>query len=285
MKILNSFRNAIAAICICATALLSLSAAGQPTTTQPAQPAWEPEKWQFTANIYGWFAAVNGKVNFPGDLGSTDIHVPFSDLLNHLKMGFMGAVDAHNGRWGVFTDALYMDVGGLKSQTLDFSIGNIGIPASTTADVNLDLKVWVWTVAGEYRVVSDPAWTVDLLAGGRMLYLKPTLGWSINGDLGPIFIPGRSGSKNVSETIWDGIVGVKGRYAFGEDRTWFVPFYLDVGTGQTKFTWQGLAGVGYAYSWGDVLAAWRYLDWNAKSTKPVADLNMSGPMLGVALHW
>ena len=117
-----------------------------------------------------------------------------------------------------------------------------------------------------------------------MLWFKPTLGWSINGDLGPIFIPGRSGTKIISRTLWDGIVGVKGRYAFGDERKWFVPFYFDVGTGQTKLTWQGLAGVGYAYSWGDVLATWRYLDWNT-SGKPLADVNMNGPMLGVALHW
>ena len=200
-------------------------------------------------------------------------------------MTFMGAVDVHNGRWGMFTDALYLDVGGVKSQTNDFSIGNTRIPAGTTADLTVDLKSWVWTLAGEYRVVSDPAWSVDLLAGARMLYLKPTLGWSLDGDLGPVFTPGRSGSESVSETLWDGIVGVKGRYAFGEDRAWFVPFYLDVGTGQTKFTWQATAGVGYAYRWGDVLAVWRYLDWNAKSGTSLSDLNMSGPMLGVVLHW
>jgi hypothetical protein len=35
---------------------------------------------------------------------------------------------------------------------------------------------------------------------------------------------------------------------------WFAPFYLDVGTGATKLTWQGFAGVGYAYRWGDVVA-------------------------------
>lgn len=280
MKVTSSLSGAATVLCFAIGALQST-----PAAAQAAPSAEESGKWQFTANIYGWFPAINGHVNFPGDLGSTDIHVPFSKLLDHLKMGFMGAVDAHNGRWGVFSDALYMDVGGLKSRTRDFSIGNIGIPAGTTADRNLDLKAWVVTVAGEYRVLSEPAWTVDMLAGARMLYLKPTLGWSINGDLGPIFIPGRSGSKIVSENLWDGIVGIKGRYAFGEDRTWFVPFYLDVGTGQTKFTWQGLAGVGYAYSWGDVLAAWRYLDWNVKSGKAIADLSMSGPLLGVALHW
>jgi hypothetical protein len=280
MKISHRLSGAIAVFSFAAGALLPMSAAAQ-----SAQPGWEAGKWQFTATVYGWFPTINSKVNFPGDLGSTNIHVPFHDIFDHLKMGAMGALDAHNGRWGMFTDVLYLDVGGIKSQSRDFSIGNIGIPAGTTADLNLDLKSWVWTVAGEYRVASDPAWTVDLLAGARMLYMKPTIGWSITGDLGPVFLPGRSGSKVITETLWDGIVGVKGRYAFGDNHEWFLPFYLDVGTGQTKLTWQGVAGVGYAFRWGDVSATWRYLDWNAKSGKPIADLNMGGPMLAVAFHF
>jgi len=280
MKAYGSLSGAMTVLCFAAGALLPATAAGQ-----AAQPAWESGKWQFTATVYGWFPTINGKVNFPGDLGSTDIHVPFHDTLEHLKMGVMGAFDAHNGRWGMFTDVLYMDVGGVKSQTSDFSIGSIALPASTTTSLSLDLKSVVWTVAGEYRMASDPAWTVDLLGCARMLYIKPTLGYSITGALGPIVIPGRDGSKAISETLWDAIIGIKGRYAFGDNREWFVPFYLDVGTGATKLTWQGVAGVGYAFHWGDVTATWRYLDWNAKSGKPIADLNMGGPMLAVAFHF
>jgi hypothetical protein len=33
------------------------------------------------------------------------------------------------------------------------------------------------------------------------------------------------------------------------------------------------------------VALYRYLDWNAKSGKPLADINMGGPFLGVVLHW
>ena len=72
--------------------------------------------------------------------------------------------------------SLYLDLGGSKSKTRDFSIGNIEIPASTTADLSLDLKGTIWTVAGEYRVVSDPASTVDVVAGARYFGIKPTLG-------------------------------------------------------------------------------------------------------------
>ncbi len=280
MKMSRSIAFAATALSFAVGACLSATA-----SAQSPQPAWESGKWHYTASMYGWVPEINGKINFPDDKGSTDLHVSMSDVLNHLKMTFMGTFDAHNGRWGVFTDFIYVDLGGSKSQTKDFSVGGIGIPATATTDTSLDFKAIVWTVAGEYRVASDPAWTVDLLGGARLLQAKPTLGYSISGDLGPIAIPGRDGSKSVNESYWDGIVGVKGRYAFGDRHQWFAPFYADVGTGQTDLTWQVAGGLGYRYSWGSVVALYRYLDWNAKSGKPVADINMGGPQIGVVFQW
>ena len=277
MKLSRVRGGAAIVLCVAAGMLLSSPASAQSSLG---------EKWMFTATIYGWVPKIDGTVNFPGDRDSTDIHASMSDILNHLRMTFQGTFDAHNGRWGLFTDIVYVDVGGIKTHTRDFSIGNIGIPASTTTDLNLDIKAVVWTVAGEYRVMSDPAWTVDLLGGARMLQMKPTLGYSITGDIGGIGLPvGRSGSKQVDETVWDGIVGVKGRYTFGDDRRWFAPFYADVGTGQTQLTWQISGGIGYTFDWGSAFATWRYLDYRFQSGKALEDITMNGPMLGVAFQW
>jgi hypothetical protein len=256
-----------------------------PAAAQSALPPWEAGKWQFSASLNGFVPAIDGKVNYAGDTRSSDIHVSMRGVLSNLKMTFQGSLDVHNGRWGIFNDVVYANIGGVRSQTRDFSLGNIGIPATATTDLNLGVKATVWTVAGEYRVVSDPAWTVDLLAGARLLDLKTTLGFSINGDLGPITLPGRSGTKEVSDSLWDGIVGVKGRYTFTDDRKWFLPFYLDVGTGQTKLTWQAIAGVGYGFHWGDLVATYRYVDWNAKSGKSVESLSLGGPMISATWRW
>jgi hypothetical protein len=281
MKFSSSLRGATAVAFVAAGALLPTVA-----DAQSAPTGWTAEKWMFTATIYGWVPEIDGTVNFPGDRGSTGIHVSMHDVLSNLKMTFQGTLDAHNGRWGLFTDIVYVDLGGIKSKERDFSIGDIGIPATATADVNLDIKALIWTVAGEYRVVSDPAWTVDVLGGARLLQMKPTLGYSITGELGPIVLPGgRSGSKQVDDSVWDGIVGVKGRYTFGEDRRWYLPFYVDVGTGQSQLTWQIAGGIGYSYSWGSVFAMWRYLDYNFQSGKKLDDTSMSGPMVGVAFRW
>ena len=85
--------------------------------------------------------------------------------------------------------------------------------------------------------------------------------------------------------IDDAIIGVKGRYTFGESRKWSVPFYLDVGTGQSDLTWQAAVGVGYAFQWGEVSALWRYLDYKFKSSSKIEDMNFNGPQIGLTFRW
>jgi len=267
-------------LCLTAGAFAPMAA-----LAQSAQSDGDSGKWEYSGTIYGFLPTVGGKMSFPVDPSGANINVDPHQILDSLKFTFMGSLDAHNGSWGAFTDFIYIDLGGNKSQTRDFAIGGHEIPVGVTSDLNLDLKGIVWTLAGEYRVASDTAWKVDVLAGARYLDIKPKLGYSINGDLGPIGFPGRSGSKEISATDWDGIVGVKGRYAFSDDRKWFLPFYLDVGTGQSDLTWQGAAGVGYSFQWGEVLAMWRYLDYNFKSGSDLQELNFNGAMLGLTFRW
>ena len=272
----------------CATTLMGLAIGSLfpgAAAAQGAPSSTDASSWQFTATIYGWVPIIDGKVIFPDDKGSTDIHVNGANVISHLKMTFQGSLDANNGRWGIFNDVVYVDLGGVKSQSHDLWIGDVRIPATATADLSLDLKSLIWTVAGEYRVASDPTWTMDLLAGARLLRMKPTLTYTITGDLGSVAIPGRNGVKQVNEGVWDGIVGVKGRYAFGDGGKWFVPFYLDVGTGQSQLTWQISGGIGYTYNWGSVFATWRYLDYKFQSGKALDNINFGGPLLGVAFRW
>jgi len=277
MKISRCIRRTGVTLCFALGSIVTAAA-----TAQAAQPSAQTDAWQFNATIYGWVPTIDAKVNFPGDRGSTDIHASKHDVLSGLKMTFQGALDIHKGRWGVFNDLVYVNLGGVKSQTNDFVVGNAQIPSTASANVTLDLKALVWTVAGEYRLAAGSGWTVDLLGGARMLQMKPTVGYSITGNLGPVAIQGREGSKQVDKTVWDGIIGAKGRYAFGDDNRWFLPFYVDVGTGQSQLTWQVSGGVGYAYNWGSVFATWRYLDYHSQSGKTLDNITMSGPMLAVS---
>ncbi len=267
---------------------LTLAAAALVATTSmlPATAtAQSSEKWEFMASIYGWFPTIGGKTTFPEKNGGASGSVDAETILENLKFVFMGTLAAQKGRWGVFTDVVYMDVGNTRSDTREFSVGGIGIPADASASINYDLKGWAWTTAGTYRLASDPALTLDVLGGVRMLDIEQKIGWQLSGNLAGIPTPGHQGNSDVSLTNWDAIIGLKGKYAFGDERRWYVPYYVDVGTGDSDLTWQAMTGLGYSFKWGDVFAAWRYLDYNMKSGDKIEDMNFNGPAIGVNFRW
>lgn len=243
------------------------------------------DDWKFRAIIYGYLPDIGGKTTFPAGNTSGSINVDASSIISNLKFTFMGFLEARKGRWGGFVDLLYLNVGGDSSKTRDVNVDGHPIPIGVTADLNLDIKGTILTLAGEYAAIPDPAASLDVLAGARLLSLKQTLGYTLSADVGNESGPGRSGNSEVKADQWDAIVGVKGRVGFGADREWFIPYYLDVGTGQSQLTWQAIAGVGYSYKWGQVIAAWRYLDYKFKSGTALESLNFNGPAVGVAFNW
>ena len=122
---------------------------------------------------------IDGKVNFPGDTGgSRHPRHARATLLSHLKMTFMGTLDAHNGRGACSPTSSTSTSAESKSQTRDFSLGDMQASRpATTADLNLDLKGFVWTMAGEYRLVSDPRVDRGRCSPARGCWsVKPTLG-------------------------------------------------------------------------------------------------------------
>jgi len=257
-----------------------------------AQAQTATDEWKWGATIYGWFPAIGGSTSFPsnaggggGGGGGPSIDVSTKQVIDALKFAFMGSIEGRKGQWGFWTDVVYADFGASKSATRDFTVGHEPLPVGVDANLSLDIKSWIWTLAGTYNLVSKPDYTLDALAGARLLDMDQTLGWSFSGTIGESAFPPRSGSANVTVSNWDGVVGVKGRASFGADHKWFVPYYLDVGTGQSKFTWQAIAGIGYEFGWGSVVGAWRYLGYDMKSGKPIESLHFSGPAIGVMFRW
>ncbi|RZL88101.1 MAG: hypothetical protein EOP82_24115 [Variovorax sp.] len=92
-------------------------------------------------------------------------------------------------------------------------------------------------MAGEYRVASARALTLDVLAGARVLGLRQTLSWNI-----ALTSAARYGSVRHGETAWDGVVGVKGRHAPYEGGKWSLPFYVDVGIRRVSLDLAGRRG-------------------------------------------
>ena len=201
-----------------------------------------------------------------------DVHVGFDKLLDHLDMGFMGALGARKGNWTIVVDAIYMDVSGDSSRT-------VALPdRSVSASANLVLKSWVIDPSLGYTVVENDAFRLDVLVGARYLYLKSTLSAQVDGPLETRF-------RQFSDTdnVWNGIAGIRGRVNFCG--RFFVPYYADVGAGASKLTWQAFGGLGYGFGWIDLLAGYRHLSWNLKDNPLFDHMSFGGPVLGAKIYF
>jgi hypothetical protein len=207
MNIPSSFRFSLAAL---ATAGAALAPAISHAQAQPS--AMGASEWQTSLSIYAYLPTIGGSTTFP-DLArqpSPGINVDANTIIDHLKMTFMGTLDIHNGKWGAFTDILYVDIGGNKSKTRDFHDRRRA--GRLTGDLSLDIKGTIWTTwrSSTVMATSDPAFTVD--AAGRRAHVQheehPGLEFHRFGGIAP---PG--GSQRLDRRrrdLWDAIVGVKG---------------------------------------------------------------------------
>ena len=112
---------------------------------------------------------------------------------------------------------MYLDVNGSSSGTRNFDIRGHQLPGGVTANLDLNLKGSIVTLAGEYALLADPASSVDVLVGARLIDIKENLGYQISADVGQFTGPGRSGNSDAKGDKWDAIVGVKGRLGFGAE--------------------------------------------------------------------
>ena len=246
-----------------------------------AQAQAASDEWQWELGVYAWFPAIWATTAFPSGASGPSLEVSASDVIDSLKMTFMGQVEARKGQWGAWSDLVYADLGGTKDSTGDFTVG--GQPVDTSARLSLDVKSLAWTMAGIYNLSFTPENTTDLMFGARMLEMEQTLNWSLDTSIPEL--PTSSGEASVDGTNWDAIVGLKGRYFLGAERKWFLPYYADIGTGESSLTWQVNAGVGYRFDWGSSFATWRYLDYDFKSGNALQSMDMNGALLGVAFQF
>ncbi len=226
-----------------------------------AASAVEVDTWQNEISIYGWFAGVDGTVSLPNGMGrEADISYDASEIIENLKMIFMGGYEGRYNKWSIIADLVYMDVG-------DSTDGPVG---QGLASVDLDLKSWILSGAVGYDLVQHDRGLVTLIGGVRYLALDVDTELSV----GSIQL-GSSGS----ESLTDAIVGLKGQIQLAEN--WYIPYYADIGAGGSNLSWQLFAGIGYRFNWGDIRLGYRYLKYDLDDDMIMQDLTMGGPVLGV----
>ncbi len=245
---------------------------GASTVLAQTDSSANQDQWQYSGAIYLWGADIGGQT-----IRGSEVEVGFSDLLDNLEMAFMGAFAARKNNWSLLADVVYLDLGVDKTVDLSVPVGLIQIPV--TASASLDMQGLVLHFVGGYNLYSEGKSRLDVIGGARYLDLDTDMFLELQ-SLGP----GQSRTVSDSLTAWDGIVGLKGHAALGE--RWFLPYYVDVGAGDSEITWQATAGIGFRAGrvW-DLALVYRHLEWDLDSTRLIDDINFSGPTLGVIFRW
>ena len=228
-------------------------------------------QWHFATGLYGFFPAVTGSVSVR-DFAEVPIHVPFSDLWDHLKFNLTGHFEGRRDRFGMGLDFFYVRIGVPVSGQ---------IPELLGAEVNL--RQFIAETFGFYRVAQgsgERPWTVDALGGVRV--------WNTNTRLEAD--PGIVDRDGQTITWADGFGGVRVQ----------IPLHPrlsllgrgDVGAGGAKLDWSASGDLAFASGKGWLLGAgYRTLrveldkEGAAGRTRRLFDVGYSGPRSWVVYTW
>lgn len=108
------------------------------------------------------------------------------------------------------------------------------------------------------------------LLGARLFDLDTELDLRVTGPRNRIL----PASLRASVTRWDAIIGVDGQVGLSDP--WFIPDYLDVGTGETALTSASSAGVGDAFDGSDLTLTDRDLYYDQGNGKTLERLTFHG---------
>jgi len=242
--------------------------------------------WNFSITPYLWLPNIeaNGSTDSPPDTddgGEPAYEVGPAEWLDNLNMVLMLAGEARRDQWSVRTDVIYLDLGNERAAVKSISGpgGEIEIPVNAGTSSSFE-ALEVQATLG-YWVVDEPGVSVELFGGVRYFDISFELDWEFDG---PLDLLPQSGSVEQSTKPLDAIVGTNARFALGNGK-WFVPLHADVGAGDSSLTWQLTAGVGYSFSWGDLLFVYRHLELEHDPVDVVESMALSGPAIGASFRF
>jgi hypothetical protein len=227
-------------------------------TVQPVLAAEESsDEWKFGGAFYIWMPDIDIET-----ASEEDIEISFNDIIKNLDLTLMGNIRGHKGKWGFLIDAVYLDI----SDDLDNSLGRLGLLTLT----KIELTTAIVSPVVTYRVIESGRLNLDLLGGIRYFYLDVTV------KVDPLPDAEDDGSAT------SGIVGVSGDVQLSKN--WYMPFYYDVGKGDTDLTYQVWAAFNYRYSSFDLSLGYRYLkikfDEDDEFGELLNHIIVKGPMIG-----
>ena len=255
------------------------------------------DRWQFGVTPYLWLPTISGELKYDlpppgggGDGGRVDIDVGPTDWLDLLNFAALVGASASKGRYLVAADLVYLSMAG-ESDGRVLSVedptgpgGIVEIPVDATLSLSNETELRGLTVSAVlgYALRQTDRSSLHVFAGARYFGLDFESRWNLTAEVttpgGARLLPA-SGSIGQDTDLVDAIAGVRGRIALGDSR-WALDFSVDAGTGDADLTWNGLFVVGREFSAGDLLFAYRHLEYDQDAGSLVQDFSFSGPGVG-----
>ena len=225
---------------------------------------------QFFTQFNLWAPDITVETTF-----DKDIEIGIDDIIDNLDLVYMGTFGASKGKWTFLTDVIYLDIELSHNYTL------IDSPVVSLDLTNIEMTAWIVSPMVVYNVLETDRVTLGFLAGARYLHLELETETTLRM---PPTTTESSGSS--SGDAWNGIVGVRGKLHLPGQ--WSVPYFFDVGTGDTELTWQAFAAIAYRFERVGLTLGYRHLEWQFDEGDAGGDLidklYISGPMVGIK-YW
>lgn len=253
------------------TSLFAL-AGGDLDEVAPEVPA-ESSEWSQELSLYGWLPSFGGTLTYdlPGnpDSPSDPDAEGKSSVLDNIDVVFMGSYELRKAKWSFLIDGIYLGMSDEQSVTVD-------LPLNKTLTVGSEQDLSAWLVSGYagYNIMESSAGRLDVIAGVRYFALDLDI---------DLFLNNRDKTFSPSSEFTDALVGIKGYINLSEN--WYVPYLFDIGAGDADLTYQAEVSVGYRFNWGNLLATYRYIHYEADNGSLLKDFDMYGPKIGVSFNF
>lgn len=214
------------------------------------------DDWQVQVAPYIFGASMKGDTAVKGRPANVDLS--FSDILDHMDIGWMGMVAARKGNWGVGGDIIWVDL------SADTPVGKV------------EPTLGIVSVVGLRRVAD---WA-DVTFGARYTRVNAKIDFTVPAPL----------SVEGTEDWVDPTVGVILKTPFG--KRWHGKLVADVGGFgvSSDFIWQAVPTVGVDLAqWVSLDFGWRWLDTDYETGSGADlfkyDILLQGPVFGATFKW
>jgi hypothetical protein len=129
------------------------SAEVKPKEIAPQPTITDNDYWQFNLAAPGWLAGVSGEIGLNGI--SSDVSVYFDQILRHIDYAASLSAEARKGRFGFYSDLLYLEASA--------ALYNNGM----LSKVNIGLSEYLVDGEAFYRILERPRGWIDLRLGAR----------------------------------------------------------------------------------------------------------------------